>query len=128
MITLTEIDKKEGFEIITCRLCHEQDKNSFCQPTKAEMKLRQLCFNCNFWTNIINEDKEHPEIVVIVDKNHYQIAPEQTPKKWRGFGGHLWNIVFNDGRTVKTTNLWHQGDIPEYFQSQLPDNAKFSQT
>lgn len=48
------------------------------------------------------------------------------PTKWGlGMGGQMYVIRFNDGRTVITNNLWHQGDITPVVGHLLPDNAVF---
>ena len=87
---------------------------------------RQLCFKCNFWiekVDLVN----HPDSVR-VDGSHYWINPERLrPGAFRGFGGKQFIIIFNNGRRVTTTNLWHQGTIPPRFKDRLPDNAKFGQ-
>lgn len=45
------------------------------------------------------------------------------PKQGRGFGGDTMIIQFNDGRTVITNDLWHQGEVPALVADMLPDNA-----
>ena len=34
-------------------------------------------------------------------------------------------ICSSEGRIVKSTNLWHNGTIPENFRDVLTDNAEF---
>jgi hypothetical protein len=41
----------------------------------------------------------------------------------RGYGGAKWRVQFLDGREVETSNLWHQGTVPEQYRRYLPDNA-----
>ena len=80
-----------------------------------------------FWDNHIAR-KNDPESIC-VGGHHYRLSnPILAEKGYRGmlgFGGREWTIEFNDGRVVKTNNLWHQGEIPESVSKQLPDNAKF---
>lgn len=72
------------------------------------------------------ENRSKPSHVV-VNGEHYWIGPEDPSIKrsWRGFHGDRFNIKFNDGRTVTSTNLWCGGAIPAAFREQLPDNAEF---
>ena len=51
------------------------------------------------------------------------MADEDSDGPFRGFGGAEHFFKFFDGRIVRTTNLWHQGDIPARFRLLLPDNA-----
>lgn len=106
-----------------CRECGEPIVDSFCEPTKTQLNERQLCFSCNFWTEIEAEKEKH----VFFDGKSYVIGEEPQPsqnRSWLGFGGSRWNILFLDGRLVITHNLWHQGTIPNHFRSRLPDTAK----
>lgn len=59
---------------------------------------------------------------VVADGAHYRIGPEDA-QGFRGFGGAAWIVRFYDGRVVRTTNLWHQGEIPPAWRGLLPDNA-----
>lgn len=54
-----------------------------------------------------------------------EAAKQPGSKQGRGFGGQVFVIRFNDGRTVVTNDLWHQGDVPELVKAMLPDNAVF---
>lgn len=88
-----------------------------------EMTQRCLCFNCNFWAEHIQRDhNEDKDVFVVANGNHYIIDESPNPY-FKGFGGAKYTIRFNDGRVVKTDNLWFQGDIPELFRDELPDNA-----
>ena len=75
--------------------------------------------NDKFWTEKL-DIKDEPDAARI-DGEHYMIAPESWKSK--GFGGAEHRIRFDDGRVVTTTNLWHQGTIPEDMREQLPNNA-----
>lgn len=88
-----------------------------------EMTQRCLCFDCNFWTEHVQRDhNEDKDVFVIANGIHYIIDESPNPY-FKGFGGAKFTILFNDGRVVKTDNLWVQGDIPELFRDELPDNA-----
>lgn len=61
--------------------------------------------------------------VARIDGDHYIVGAEDAPNSMRGYGGRKFGIKFNDGRVVITTNLWHQGTIPEAWREKLPNNA-----
>ena len=82
---------------------------------------RQLCHTCNFWQTHI-EHKDDPECIRAGHK-HYRVYPDKN-SGFKGFGGHTFTIEMLDGRIITTSNLWQQGEIPERFWEQLPDNAK----
>lgn len=106
-----------------CRECESLIYTSFMEATKQVLINEQLCFQCHHWTRLLPERQNR----VIVGGRHYMIEPELPPRdrSLGGFGGQQWKIRFKDGREVVTTNLWHQGPIPERFRERLPDNAEF---
>ena len=88
-----------------------------------EMTQKCLCFDCNFWTEHVQRDRnENKDVFVVANGKHYIIDESPNPY-FKGYGGAKWTIRFNDGRVVKTDNLWFQGLIPELFRDKLPDNA-----
>jgi len=107
---------------VNCKECGEKDEASFGKSINTLMILRSLCFTCLYWYLRISE-KDQPTSVRIKGR-HYTICAENAPKP-RGFGGNLMVIQFFDGHIIESHNLWSQGEIPERFRMQLPDNAKF---
>ena len=81
------------------------------------------CFYIDFWNDKI-EIKDDTQTARI-DGKHYHIGNENSRSSFRGFGGSKNVIKFFDGREVITTNLWHNGTIPESHKELLPDNAEF---
>ena len=106
---------------MNCVECGEVINAEFMEPVRTNILNRQLCFNCLFWTEYVETKSDHSHLVV--NNNHYVIGPATGYQG--GFGGAKFNIKFNDGREVTTTNLWMQGDIPERFRDRLPNNAVF---
>lgn len=109
----------------TCKECGILEKNNYGIKLAKQMEDNQLCFDCNFWYNLIAINTE-PNIV-ISNNHHYMIEPDK-PKDYKGFlgfGGREFIIEFNDGRKVTTHNLGYQGEIPERFRDKLKNNAKF---
>lgn len=84
-----------------------------------------LCEECDFWDNQRIADENYRKgRVVVADNKHYVIGDENSTDTFRGFGGAKVTIKFKDGRIVKSSNLWYQGDIPEFFRNVMPDNAE----
>lgn len=82
------------------------------------------CFTIDFWNEKM-KIKENPRTARI-EGSHYIIGNEDDLQdSFRGFGGGLFLIQFNDGRLVKSTNLWHQGEIPLHLTGILVNNAEF---
>lgn len=84
------------------------------------------CFECSYWMEKIELPTEDENRRVIVNGQHYRIGIDD-PGPFRGFGGREFTVLFDDGRMVKTRNLWDQGEIPERFRRWFPDNAIFLQ-
>ncbi len=85
--------------------------------------MQHLNFTKDFWQQ--KETIKYQARVARVNGTHYIVGDEDAPQSFRGFGGSLFLIQFDDGRRVATTNLWCQGEIPPALRDKLPDNAKF---
>jgi hypothetical protein len=56
---------------------------------------------------------------------HHILGDERAEPAWRGNCGRRYAFeMLDDGRTVETTDLWDQGEIPPQFRDALPDNAE----
>jgi len=84
-------------------------------------------FDAYFWAEKVewlnNGDIYDGCKVARINGEHYTIGSETSGMK--GMGGRKYRIKFNNGEVVETTNLWHQGDIPEQLKDILVDNAEF---
>ncbi|HVX12730.1 MAG TPA: hypothetical protein VHC22_16230 [Pirellulales bacterium] len=68
----------------------------------------------------------HDPSSVRIEGVQYMLRPEnETFHGFRGHDGQEFYIEFDDGRLVRTTNLWRNGNIPAEFSERLPDNAAF---
>ena len=104
--------------------------NRFCKVCSRYFKYdkgivnfadNNSCQECQFWAGkyaIRNQSN-----VARINNKHYIIGSEDDLIK--GMGGQEYVIKFNNGRTVLTHNLWHQGDIPEVWRGVLFNNAEF---
>lgn len=59
---------------------------------------------------------------------HYVIGAEDAEMTFRGYAGQRHFIYYMSGpfagQLFTTTNLWCQGDVPNEYRNDLPDNAK----
>ena len=113
--------------IVNCSVCGERDDtNKYLDDTRMRLIFRGVCFECDFWWNLILL-KDDPNSIRI-EGHHFFISEEKLPNDqlhWAGFSGREFEIKFNDGRMIETNNLWSQGTIPDRFKKQLNDNAYF---
>ena len=108
-----------------CKICgkSEDTSRSYDGP---EMEKYQMCFECNFWRKRLEDDSKFPaHKAVMIDGTHYIIGPEDSRDHFRGFDGAKFQIEFNDGFRVITTNLWCQGEPKGYWKDKFPNNARF---
>lgn len=124
--------------MIKCKTCEEEFDpewrvsvgypNANTLPEVWESK--NFCPRCFFWWmmvkartngNVTDEGNK----CVVVGGQHYRICDENSESLFRGYGGAKFIIDFFDGSTVTTTNLWHDGEVPEVFREHLPNNATF---
>lgn len=105
-----------------CPGCHEPRRE--WGHGEQEKSYPNGCFTCQFWTEKMVPHFRDSPMTARIGGRHYRIGPERAGG-FRGFGGARFIIQFHDGRKVVTTNLWSQGEIPEAYREQLPDNATF---
>lgn len=103
-----------------CRICGREFKDiKYIKPYQDICSSK--CHQINFWKEIEQEKDKY----VFIDGHSYMIAPENSNFSFRGFSGNKFKIKLENGRIIETTNLWHQGIIPEEFKESLKDNAEF---
>lgn len=110
-----------------CKICGDiVDHDNFMDDYAIQMREEKLCFSCVLWKRrekLLKDDKDHS--IAIIDGTYYTIGDEDSKEYFRGFGGARFQIEFNDGHRVVSTNLWCGGDVPAKWQDKLPNNAKF---
>ncbi|MHA1962769.1 MAG: hypothetical protein ACW99U_21480 [Candidatus Thorarchaeota archaeon] len=107
-----------------CKECGLVENNRHWAFVADRLEKSGLCQECEHWLNAVNFKEQ--ERVVRIKGHHYIINDEiPGPAHLKGHKGQKFIIKFNDERQVVTTNLWHQGKIPEHFKERLPDNAVF---
>lgn len=100
-----------------CVICGKEIKESLYAN---KILCSSECFDEDFWNDILDKD------AIIVNGECYHDAGyvhDMCDKKWLGHGGRLFNIEMNDGRVIKTNNLWYNGEVP--INRNVKDNAKF---
>ena len=108
-----------------CMECNKKERASKWRNGK-ELYDKKLCLNCDFWYKRIDLcNRENNHSIVVIDRHAYFIGEENPDIMMRGFGGAKFHIRFHDGHEVKSTNLWHNGEIDDRFLDRLPDNAVF---
>lgn len=120
---------------ITCPICGRIDdpEEYIFSPIRKIMEEKKCCFHCAFWYNTseCDQDVGNPSIPVVVNHSHWSytsLEPVFISKtgcgSWRPIPT-MHYILFEDGRVVKTNQLWHQGTVPEYFYDLIQNNAVF---
>ena len=105
-----------------CRECGDPTQSNYIEPSKSQILARQLCFKCNFWINVVEDD--HDGRGIILDGVHYRDGGRTLrASEANGFGGAEWRLRLTSGALVETNNLWCQGRVPDHFRDRLPDNA-----
>jgi hypothetical protein len=106
---------------LKCEICGKEiNASSYSNAVLCSIK----CFHTHFWREIIAEKEKH----IIIHGNCYCDGGNiENPRStaFVGFSGRRFWIRFFDGHEITTNNLWTQGEIPEEFREQLPDNAEF---
>lgn len=81
-----------------------------------------MALNESFW----NDQLASRDNAVVINGEHYRIGSTPYPAKGFGFGGDHYRIkLLENGLTIDTADLWHQGTIPAEYRQILQDNAKF---
>lgn len=83
----------------------------------VEGYICKQCFEDEFWQDTLDKD------VIIIGGRAYHAGDEDSKSVFRGFGGVMNTIKMKDGRIIKSSNLWDNGQIPAKYNMQ--DNAEF---
>lgn len=111
---------------LKCKICGKtEESDNWVPSTRKELEDNHICFTCNHWRNLYEHDKTN--IHFIVNGEHYIPDNENSKSRFRGFGGALFVIQSLKGTITKSTNLWYQGKISQYWRELMPDNARFLQ-
>lgn len=109
----------------TCRICGKQFEGTHWMKPYEDI-CSKTCFDKNFWLEIIAELERDKYSHPIIDGHCYFVGQENDRGAFRGYGGALFYITFNDGHMIYSTNLWSNGQVDPDFTKQLPNNAHMS--
>lgn len=122
--TLEELKEKCAILPELCCKCGSPICSTY--GNKKDLIDNQMCFRCNFWRERIAQHQNNPKSI-IVKKSAYMICQDPGgPSAFKGFGGNKFKIQkLGSDEVIECCNLWHQGQVPDDFREQLPDNAVF---
>lgn len=115
-------------QLFACSICGGCATTTFMEPMKSRLIAKRVCSTCDHWQELIEKDATvYAQTAVRVGGRHYVMGKNtaRDHDRFAGFYGDVWHIRFFDGRTARCNNLWSQGEIPERWRAQLPDNAEF---
>lgn len=101
-----------------------------CGEKYVEVNHSGKCFHCEFWEEKLELSKTDKQQIVI--QGHMFYIENELPKNspmFRGFGGSVFYIrsISRPDEIIMTTNLWHNGKIPEkFFRERLPDTHEYT--
>lgn len=122
----SEEELRKDLEILDepCKICGSIVKTCFNEPIGSNLKKENICFSCNHWLRIEN-DLQNPKRFIINGGSYYLGNGKQN-SYFKGFGGNSFKIKRHGGdQIITTSDLWHQGDVPEVFKNRIKDNAVF---
>lgn len=104
----------------TCIECGEEIDYVYIEEVSAEMAANSMCFLDNYWRT--QQTTERDRAFVTPNYNHYRIEDAEETRI-RGFGGRTFKVHYLTGEEATTSNLWHQGVIPEHWRDRFPVTA-----
>ena len=84
------------------------------------------CFTCLFWSKFVGKSQYYR--IGGVSYSPSADLPKGASTVGAGHGGTRFAIQPHDGDRFESSNLWCQGDVPEWFKQDLPNNAVFVPT
>lgn len=124
---ISDISEKIGDDVIECRICGERHNlKGYWGKTRIEFWESGLCHTCRYWTERI-ASKDEPWSIRVDGRQYIDGGKDNGPKRFKGLCGdaHIFRRIDKKMRQyIVTDNLWVNGDIPERFKSELPDNCE----
>jgi len=116
-----------------CQHCGKEENTHWGDKTNNWLFENKRCFTCDHWLQWVNKrdnrcvvSDSNPGADGKVNRVHHYISNEiKGGDHLKGYSGYRFYVHFKDGRNVTTTNLWHQGTIPEHFHHLFEINAEF---
>jgi hypothetical protein len=120
---------KDSIEYVEfeCAQCGETARNTYCEPSRSQMKSRRLCFHCNYW-KVFEDENDVAKMTII--SGHVYSPGNRTSGALLGMAGRRFDIEYiapsiYAGQRCTTFDLWSGSDIPEHLLPKFPDTARF---
>ncbi len=108
-----------------CESCHDKTvQSSLMTGRYPHPKHEDMCYTCGMWTDMVEEKPLYKNRIVI-NNTLYEIHKDEPVSRWAGYAGRRFNILFNNGNTKVTHNLFYIGEIPKNFRDRFPNEATF---
>jgi hypothetical protein len=106
-----------------CIHCSAKIDFRYVASVNQELLDHKECFTCNHFmqrTRMLPNDRH-----IVINNEMYWIGDETSSSSLlRGYGGRRF-LIIRDNERIVTTNLWHNGTVPEHLRQYLPNNAVF---
>ncbi len=116
--------KKPAIKIQTCSCCGKKYWPLPVADSPVTMKMvdEHVCYDCANWKLLIDQPKEHCEIIAGI---YYDFLPPQkidAPGLFLGGTGMRY-ILKKDGSVKKSNDIWQIGEVPLAFRDALSDTG-----
>lgn len=123
--TITDVQYYE----YECAECGGTARNTYCEPHRANMLERQLCYHCNHWRDFALRLERHHRYMTIIAGDVYGPG-NRTEGSFRGMAGRRFDIEYVEpsvfaGKRITTFDLWSGSTMPETLSTRFCDTAKF---
>lgn len=105
------------------------DPNEFIYSETTEiMKEKGWCFICACWQHRLEVLKDEKNWLIINGESRVAKSfipnPTHGQRAFMGSGGTTQYFRKFDGTLIKSNNVWYQGNVPQAFRNEIPDNAE----
>lgn len=116
-----------------CPKCGTSDVLILNQKEYSKCDIRSImeetgyCFYCAFWENLYQKNKDNPNWVIIGGYSWIlsDIREQDKCSPLLGLGGVRLIAKKDDGTILDGRDWWGQGEVPQHFKDQMPDNAEW---
>lgn len=119
-----------------CKICGKPVKLDYMEDVNETLKRLEICFDCNFWLEIVSEFQTKETIEGLINiwiKPDYSVyyALETDLNQisgFRGYGGRTFIATLLDGSTQESSNVWNRGIVPEGLRTLMEPNVEKVET
>jgi len=106
-----------------CQICGEEERLMYVKDRQELLAHHRLCFSCCFWVERFFRHISDRTSFIVEGEAYIANPASRAPRAHRGHGGRVFRFHTKDGRIVISSDVWHQGTVPDQFRHLLPDNA-----